>query len=119
MDQGKKEVDYDKLDPVGVTAVAPVSSRFGTTQDLAFNKSEKMRNGPIASGILTTLLSLGCSKEQTSRNLWISFTNSSFKERSAPEIVFFYLHIYIYTHKMIIILRIITILIIILNPRFP
>lgn len=47
---GKKEVDYDKLDPVGVTAVAPVSSRFGTTQDLAFNKSEKMRNGPIASG---------------------------------------------------------------------
>lgn len=63
LDQGKKEVDYDKLDPVGVTAVAPVSSRFGTTQDLAFNKSEKMRNGPIASGILTTLLSLGCSKE--------------------------------------------------------
>ena len=62
--QGKKEVDYDKLEnPVGVTAVAPVSSRFGPTQELAFNKNEKMRNGPIASGIPTTLLSLGCSKE--------------------------------------------------------
>lgn len=47
---GKAEVDYDKMDPVGVTAVAPVSSRFGTGDELAFNLNEKLRNGPIASG---------------------------------------------------------------------
>lgn len=34
----------------GITAVAPVSSRYGTPDELAFNKDERMRNGPIASG---------------------------------------------------------------------
>jgi len=43
---GKPEIDYEKIGPVGITAVAPVSSRYMDP----FNKSEKMRNGPIASG---------------------------------------------------------------------
>ena len=43
---GKPEIDYEKVGPVGITAVAPVSSRYLDP----FEKSEKMRNGPIASG---------------------------------------------------------------------
>ena len=43
---GKSEIDYEKIGPVGITAVAPVSSRYLDP----FDKNEKMRNGPIASG---------------------------------------------------------------------
>lgn len=47
-----KEIDWDDEEHSGrgITAVAPVSSRFGEKDTLAFDKAERMRNGPIASG---------------------------------------------------------------------